>query len=171
MQKALLIALIALSGAKCQDQRTRYFGSRATPAALTISCRVEEATRSVTVTIANHTARKCYFQRSGPVTDYEVIITSMTGKRLTDIKPDPSRQSSGRELRPITVSTAMIALGPKEEYTSSFPLSYHAALPKGGGKFRIQVGQGLFFMHDDPFELDPNEIIWCKPIDVTLPPM
>lgn len=168
--KKLAIIALAFSAAWCQDPNAQYWGSKATPADLNISCSIDEAARTATVTIVNKTDKRRYFARSGPLIDYELVVTSPSGKRLPKPEP-PSPNETTAKLKPRSSSTALIALGPKEDYTATFDLAQLVALPKDGGKFHIRIGQSLFEREDRMFEPNPAQTVWCKPIDVTFPPL
>lgn len=160
----LLLAAACLSAWSQQGFPLSSFGSKATPADLSVSCRVNEAARIVDMTITNRTAKGVYFRRTGPPLDYVVSIATSGGKPLV---PPPKR----RPLPPVTISSTVIPLDPKEELVEKAYLSALADIPKQGGKFRIRIGRVLFSVPDDPLKPDPSEMLWCKPMDVTFPPL
>lgn len=167
--RRFIIFALAITAAWCQRPNAQDWG-KATPADLTISCPINTAARTVTVTILNKTDKQCYFARSGPLVDYVVVVTTLAGRRV----PAPERvwpNEITAKLQPRSGSTALIALGPNEKYTATFDLAPLVALPKEGGNFRIHIGQSLFERQDRLFEPDPEKIVWCKPMDVTFPPL
>lgn len=174
MNTKLATLLLICTTAWCQDQSAaEYFGSKAAPADLNIACRVDEANRSAEVTITNKTDKRCYFVRSGSLTDYKATAATRAGRPLSELTVEQAlRQAKpGSKYLNMSISSTMIPLGPKEKYTASFPLSDHIVIPKEGGTFRVRVAQVLFSLPSRLTEPDPSETIWCKPIEVTFPPL
>lgn len=170
----LVTMLLICTTAWCRGQSgADDFGAKATPADLNISCRVNQTDRAAEVTILNRTEKRCYFVRSGSLTGYKVTATTLAGKPLPELTVEQAlRQANpGSKYVNMFISSTMIPLGPKEKYTASFPLSDHILLPKEGGTFRVRIAQVLFMLPSQLTEPDPAETVWCKPIDVTFPPL
>lgn len=164
--------LIAVYGlAHGQDPRAADLGQKLGPSDAAVSCSVEPASRIVTVILTNHTDKRRYFQRSGPLTDYRAVVTDSNGKPLPQLTAmqGAKRLNPSGSLGSITLSSTLISIDPAESYTGSFPLFVHVTIPKDGGRFQIRVGQVLFSLPANPLESDPHEIVWCEPIDATFP--
>lgn len=124
MRRKLLMFVLACATSWCQDRAAQYFGSKATPADLSISCRVDPVARTAAVTITNQTQKRCYFQRSSPLINYEAIVTTGSGKRLPQLTQEQvlrQRNPSSKFLN-MSLSSTLVGVGPKEAYTGSFSL-------------------------------------------------
>lgn len=170
---AILLALICRAAWCQQAADANSAGAKAAPADLAISCRIDAEERTVQVRIMNHSARKCYFQYqpSGESAhlNYDVIITSMSGKRLP--APAPAPRNPNPKIPVATLGEiGMIPLNPKQERIESFPISALVDVPAKGGKFNVRIGRGLFAVWEDSQKLDPSQMLWCQPEDVTFPP-
>lgn len=97
--------------------------------------------------------------------DYEAEFTGKSGKRL----PRYEAAAPNRGPRPRQASTASLFLDPKQSHIEEVPLRYVVDIPKDGGTFHVRLGRAPVLKN--PFHLDPAEILWCKPIDVTFPPL
>lgn len=162
----LLGFVFACAVAWCQRQSPRErFDSKATPADVSIDCHVNAAERVVSVTLLSLAKQTHYVQEFGPP-EYDVVITTSAGKRLP--KPESPKSTASTEYA-VRGSVVQIALGPQAGYARDVPLSDFAVIPKGGGKFRVRIGRGLPSMWGDPFKPNSSEILWCKPMQVTLP--
>ena len=117
MLKALLIALSCIAGL-AQGKSAEYSGSKAAPTDLEISCNIDETARVVSVKIANPTDKTLYYQRSGLLLDYTAVVTTANERRLPQLKPGDvwKRRHPTAKYMNMYVSTALIQLGPKEEY-------------------------------------------------------
>jgi hypothetical protein len=132
---------------------------------VSISCRIDPSTRTATVTITNDADRSILITRAGPMYDYEAELTTKSGERLPRHE-DPPPNSGPRVWQ---ASTASLFLDPKQNHVEEFPLRYLVDIPSGGGTFHVRLGRAPVLKN--PFHLDPKEILWCKPIDVTFPPL
>ena len=65
---------------------------------------------------------------------------------------------------------SLLLLDPSQQTDERFPLSAVVELPAQGGKFQIRIGRALFSKWESN-EFDPAAILWCKPVDVVLPPV
>jgi hypothetical protein len=97
--------------------------------------------------------------------DYEAEFTSQSGERL----PRHEDPAPNRGPRPRQASTAGLILDPKQDHVEEVPLKYLVDIPKAGGTFHVRLGRAPVLKN--PFHLDPEEILWCEPIDVTFPPL
>ncbi len=163
--RRLSALVLVCSAAWCQDQAAQYFGSKATPADLSISCRVNGEARTVTVVIGNQTEKQRYLQSwrtADDMENYEISVTTTAGKRL----PPPKKPIPQFRIE----SATLIPLAPKEERTEKFALSDLVALPEKGGRFQIRIGRKLS-TGDSSSDVVPSQVLWCKPMDVTFPPL
>jgi hypothetical protein len=138
------------------------------PAALSdvsISCRIDASTRTATVTITNTADRSVLITRAGPMFDYEAELTGRSGERLPRHEDPPPKSG----LKVLQASTADLTLGPKQDHVEEVPLRVLVDLPKAGGTFHVRLGRAPVLKN--PFHLEPNEILWCKSMDVTFPPL
>jgi hypothetical protein len=138
------------------------------PAALSevsISCRIDPSTRTATVTITNTADRPVLITRAGPAYDYEAELTSKSGERLPRHEDPPPK--SGLRVR--QASTAGLTLDPKQDHVEEVPLKFLVDIPKAGGTFHVRLGRAPVLKN--PFHLDPEEILWCEPVNVTFPPL
>ena len=141
---------------------------KGSPKDLSISCTVDVNTRTANVTFINRSSRTVYIQdQVNPRANYRVIITDSEGRRLKEA-PLPALPP-GIE-RPVWTSIRPKTFDPGERRTENVPLSALVQIPQEGGKFRIKIGRGLFVKWNVPWEFDPSQILWCKPIEVSLPP-
>jgi len=105
---------------------------KASAADLAFSCSVDRSARTATVAITNKTHERLYFARSGSLVEYQVIVTTSSGKRLPEPAPVWPNQATAK-LKPTTRSTALITLEPKEGYSATFNLAQFSVLPPTRG--------------------------------------
>ncbi len=168
MTTARLLTGALLCAAAFAQQQSSEFPLLPLPAKLSdvsISCRIDPATRTATVTITNRADRAILITRAGPMYDYEAELTGRSGERLPRHEEPPPK--SGPRVR--QASTAGLPLDPKQHHIEEVPLRFLVDIPKAGGTFRVRLGRAPVLK--DPFRLDPKEIVWCKPVDVTFPPL
>jgi hypothetical protein len=169
MRMTFVLTVLLCSAAYAQPQSPESLGSKGKPSDFAISCKVDDATRTVSVTLANRTTKRCYFQRSGPLIDYRTILTTPAGTPVPpSIRSWPNRETA--DLKPRTTSTALIGLVPGQSYSGVLNLADRFALPKEGGKFRLHLGQSLFSLNGDALQRDPTAVVWCSWIDFKLLP-
>jgi hypothetical protein len=97
--------------------------------------------------------------------DYEAEFTSQSGKGL----PRYEAPAPNKGPRPRQASTAGLFVDPKQTLVEQIPLKFLVDIPEAGGTFHVRLGRAPVLKN--PFHLDPEEILWCKPIDVTFPPL
>jgi hypothetical protein len=157
-----------LCAAAFAQQRPAEFPPLPLPAKLSdvsVSCRIDPSTRTATVTITNHADRSVLITRAGPMYDYEAELTGNSGKRLPRHEDPPPK--SGPRVR--QASTAGLFVDPNQKLLEEVPLKFLVDIPSAGGTFHVRLGRAPVLKN--PFHLDPEEIVWCKPVDVTFPPL
>lgn len=176
-----LLGTVAL----CQRESTPTVDGRiAKPSDIAISCRIDPETRIAKVTLVNRSGDRCFFRLSWPnLIDFEVIAQASGGKRLPQFRWGVSRNLAanvvidGKSHIPGVWQAHFqsITLGPKQESVEDAHLGDLVDIPKAGGTFKIQIGRGLIpipiEISHDTAQLDPAEIVWCKPVEVTFPPL
>ena len=98
------------------------------------------------------------------------MISGPSGRRLPKAEPAWSTQASAK-LKPRSYSTALIALGPNEQYSATLDIAQLVQLPREGGRLDVRIGQSLFGQENGTLEPDPAKTVWCKPMDVIFPPL
>lgn len=159
----------------CQEVRQAP-PSKATPDNISISCHVNPDSRTVEVQLMNRTATRVYAQYVADVdarSNYEVIATNAEGKRLPKTERPKLRPFNSKSSYPIPqmeMSILLLHFDPHQQRNESFSLAARVQIPKQGGEFRIQIGRELFLKPQSE-QLDPAQILWCKPVDVVFPPL
>lgn len=163
--RTLLAVAVFCAPGFCQQRAANALGPQlAKPSDLSISCHIDALARSAQITIMNHSAMPVRLRVGGATIDYRAEIRSMAGKQLGvhDMKP-PS------QVRDASIAGTQIA--PHAQYSEKVALRDLVDIPRAGGPFEVRIGRGLLPLANDPSQLDPHAIIWCKPIDVTFPPL
>lgn len=165
--KKLLVAAFLCATAICQQPAPQLPAALpAKPSDLSISCSIDTSTRVAQVTILNHTDKRIRLRFGGPYMDFDADVRTTTGRRLPHHEDAPTW--------PLQARAASIAIGdlvPKAQHSEKVPLEDLVDIPKAGGKFRVRIGRGLAALPNDVWQLDPKEIVWCKPMGVTFPPL
>ncbi len=172
---ALLVTAACMVAQTRQNQPENSPERRATSADVNISCRVNEATRTASVTLVNRTDDKIGFSNAFRLS-YEGLITTEAGRRLPapELPKVGSRRPGPKEGTWIERSQMMSifgdSLGAGEQRTDELRLSDVAIIPKEGGTFHIRIGRGLFFKFIAG-QLKLTNVIWCEPMTATFPPL
>ena len=143
---------------------------KATPEDLTVSCSIDAASRTVTVSLFNKGPDRLYLQRRSTLVDYQGTLLS--SKTLVPV-PDPNETRIeekpanpwAAKLRPTGGSVRIEYIEPHGSVKDSFPLNEHFAIPKEGGNFILRIGRVLY---DDVMK---DQIVLCPQRRLYLPPI
>jgi hypothetical protein len=156
------LASVALGQPQAPDE------TKARPKDLRMECSIDTSSKSVSITIKNRSSKKCAFQYvlSGDSAhlNYDAVVTTPDGDQL----PKP-KHNDAEKTKQTPVTIIPIRLEHNQEHVEKVSLSDLVEIPDAGGTFRVRIGRGLFSLEDNPLELDPAQMLWCAPIEVTFP--
>lgn len=145
---------------------------------MSITFDIHPESRDVEVHLVNKSSKRVQFPSVLDVdarSNYDVVTTNAEGKRLPRPQRPKPKSYGGENGKPLVTplyrtEVFVVLLDPGQQRIERFPLSAMVELPAQGGKFQIRIGRALF-MKLETDEFDPAQILWCKPVDVVLPPL
>lgn len=172
------MSIAICSIAWCQEGKPAPSLAKATLPDMSITCDIHPESRDVEVHLVNKSSKRVWFQSVMDVdarSNYDVVATGAEGKRLPKPQRPKPKSYGGENGKPLVTPLRrtegfVMQLDPGQQIVERFPLSAMVEMPAQGGKFKIRIGRALFLKLETD-EFDPAEILWCKPMNVILPPL